>query len=482
MFSRLKLGLSVGLLVLMMGINVFADDVYNSPEIIKQVQQALNEQGFDCGTPDGVAGQKTRDAIERFKSSKGLTINSDIDNDLLGGLHLSVTTSEEKEAEDGIIQTYTGSGDYVLTLDSCEDWHFFEIDGNASGRHFAVTSYDSNGNYIDLLVNTTDPYHGRVYDEAQNAGILEIEAEGEWSVKVVSLFNAQTVQRGETVSGYGDDVVFYNKDNGYSQTASISGNASGHHFSIIGYDGNGYYNELYVNTSDPYDGVVLLKDRPRIFVINCEDDWSITFNNDGSDAEEPSNDGESSTASQSSETNSMKYKSLEIPEEQISPSDGYRGYAWGTSYDEIYKNEITGDMVEGRDYAIEEDCIANGYEVAGMVANGQFLFNKEGALRGGFLDFQEKHSDEDQYYEDYKKLVEIYTSVYGDPDKIVEDWKDETYKSDRSNWGHAIAKGDVKFITLWGDINDVYVAIVLEGKNYKADVNVLFANEAYMDK
>ena len=33
--------------------------------IIQQVQQALNDAGFDCGTPDGIAGKGTAAAVPR---------------------------------------------------------------------------------------------------------------------------------------------------------------------------------------------------------------------------------------------------------------------------------------------------------------------------------------------------------------------------------------------------------------------------------
>ncbi|MBT0570044.1 lytic murein transglycosylase [Curvibacter sp. CHRR-16] len=36
------------------------------------LQQALNAQGFDCGTPDGIAGAATRSCIRRYQSSQGL--------------------------------------------------------------------------------------------------------------------------------------------------------------------------------------------------------------------------------------------------------------------------------------------------------------------------------------------------------------------------------------------------------------------------
>ena len=37
---------------------------YNDVSIVKIVQETLNSNGYDCGTPDGVAGSKTTEAIK----------------------------------------------------------------------------------------------------------------------------------------------------------------------------------------------------------------------------------------------------------------------------------------------------------------------------------------------------------------------------------------------------------------------------------
>lgn len=39
---------------------------------IKRVQERLNELGYDCGTPDGIKGPRTIEAIKSFQRSKGL--------------------------------------------------------------------------------------------------------------------------------------------------------------------------------------------------------------------------------------------------------------------------------------------------------------------------------------------------------------------------------------------------------------------------
>lgn len=74
-----------------------------SQETVKEVQEALNAAGFDCGTPDGSAGNNTKNAISEYQKSKGLTVTGEIDDELLKTLfppeESEVVSKEETEVE-----------------------------------------------------------------------------------------------------------------------------------------------------------------------------------------------------------------------------------------------------------------------------------------------------------------------------------------------------------------------------------------------
>jgi membrane-bound lytic murein transglycosylase B len=55
---------------------------------LQAIQAALNAQGFEAGTPDGVAGPATRSAIREFQASRGLVADGFADEELLGELEL----------------------------------------------------------------------------------------------------------------------------------------------------------------------------------------------------------------------------------------------------------------------------------------------------------------------------------------------------------------------------------------------------------
>ena len=76
---------------------------YTDKDTVKKVQQALNDAGYNCGTPDGVAGKKTAVAITQYRTDKGLEVSDTIDDALLEAMGLAEaepvqpTTDQEQE-------------------------------------------------------------------------------------------------------------------------------------------------------------------------------------------------------------------------------------------------------------------------------------------------------------------------------------------------------------------------------------------------
>lgn len=72
---------------------------YSDSTTIKVVQQALNSAGYNCGTPDGVAGGKTTEAITKYETDKGITVNGVITDELLNSLNIADEVKAEAEKE-----------------------------------------------------------------------------------------------------------------------------------------------------------------------------------------------------------------------------------------------------------------------------------------------------------------------------------------------------------------------------------------------
>jgi ligand-binding sensor domain-containing protein len=56
---------------------------------VKRVQEALKLEGYDVGTPDGVAGTRTVTAIRKYQTDKGIPVTGQIDSATLSALGLA---------------------------------------------------------------------------------------------------------------------------------------------------------------------------------------------------------------------------------------------------------------------------------------------------------------------------------------------------------------------------------------------------------
>lgn len=77
--------------------------VYTDKTVVKVVQEALNAAGYNCGTPDGIAGTKTSEAISAYEKEKKLNVNGVITDELLDALEIAdeIKDAAEKEAKKG---------------------------------------------------------------------------------------------------------------------------------------------------------------------------------------------------------------------------------------------------------------------------------------------------------------------------------------------------------------------------------------------
>jgi hypothetical protein len=100
---------------------------------------------------------------------------------------------------------------------------------------------------------------------------LQVTAEGEWYIELRPLNTARRVSIPGTIEGTGDDVFIVDGD---PDVAQISGNADGRYFGVTGY---GDRSDLLVNTTDPYDGRVILARDIVLIEVKAEGGWSVVF-------------------------------------------------------------------------------------------------------------------------------------------------------------------------------------------------------------
>ncbi len=124
---------------------------YTDASIVKMVQEALNSEGFDCGTPDGKAGSRTAEAIRGFETSKGINVNGVITDELLEALGLSEKVKEAAEKE---AQMKEYSADYGYTQIARDPDSYSGVKMKFRGEVLQEGDAGSGVRYIRLAVNS----------------------------------------------------------------------------------------------------------------------------------------------------------------------------------------------------------------------------------------------------------------------------------------------------------------------------------------
>ena len=85
----------------------------------------------------------------------------------------------------------------------------------------------------------------------------------------ISIYDTGSISADSNYSGYGDAVLLIKS---HGTTAHITGNSSEHHFAVWTY---GVNNDLLVNTTESYDGTVMISGSPVLLVVKAVGEWTI---------------------------------------------------------------------------------------------------------------------------------------------------------------------------------------------------------------
>jgi hypothetical protein len=165
-----------------------------------------------------------------------------------------------------------GSGDSVVDVPKWDDPAILDI--IYTGAHnFIVENYSSNGDQIDLLVNTIGSYHGRRpidFRSDEYTTRLSIKASGQWEIQVLPLDEITRLNIPGTYNGVGDDVIAITGGTPDLLTADAS--SASHNFIVMGY---GNISDLLINEIAPYSGTVILSSDTIVLEIIATGSWSL---------------------------------------------------------------------------------------------------------------------------------------------------------------------------------------------------------------
>jgi hypothetical protein len=165
-----------------------------------------------------------------------------------------------------------GSGDSVVDVPKWNGPAILDIKYTGS-HNFVIWNYASNGEQIDLLVNTIGAYQGKRpidFQSGENTVRLEIKASGSWEIQVLPLGSITAVAIPGTYNGTGDDVIAL--VGGTPDLLITDASMASSNFIIRSY---GNYVDLLINEIAPYNGTVILSSDTVVLEIIATGPWSI---------------------------------------------------------------------------------------------------------------------------------------------------------------------------------------------------------------
>jgi len=162
-----------------------------------------------------------------------------------------------------------------------------------------------------------------------------------------------------------------------------------------------------------------------------------------------------------------------ISEINIDPDNfDFRKTRWNMSMEDVKASETLtweeGETVDAKFIYTEIDFLG---EKSLLV----YFFNKDRLYQAKYVIIQE-HSNRTDYWFAYKRFVKALKGKYGAtaPDNTGNPiWKDDLYKNKPSDWGMAIATGDMLAIATWDTPNSL-ISTIVKGDNYKINLAVYF--------
>lgn len=158
--------------------------------------------------------------------------------------------------------------------------------------------------------------------------------------------------------------------------------------------------------------------------------------------------------------------------EDTSSSDHYtfRKTTWGMTKEQVKKTENSESIQEDDEILAYKGTVADLDCIIGYVfADGKLVRTKYRVL--------ETHTNRNDYISDYNSLKKILTEKYAKPkdDKTV--WKNDLYRTDRTEWGFAVSLGHLVYYCKWEN-NESDIILYLHGENYEISLDVEYSSKA----
>jgi hypothetical protein len=150
----------------------------------------------------------------------------------------------------------------------------------------------------------------------------------------------------------------------------------------------------------------------------------------------------------------------------------FRNVAWGTSQEEVKVSENINPLAEDKESLLFKVQLA-GKEVTLVY---KFL-SPHGLYSSGYL-FDEKHTNKNNFIDDYDEIKSLLIKKYGPPtvERVI--WLNDLFKDDPKDFGMAVSIGHLKYISSW-KVEETNISLGLVGDNYKISMLLNYKSERF---
>lgn len=151
------------------------------------------------------------------------------------------------------------------------------------------------------------------------------------------------------------------------------------------------------------------------------------------------------------------------PSQDQTQKTNFRGATWGMTLEAVKKIEGNEPKQKSKSPA-GLDIIAYMGKAGNLDCAYAYCFAADKLVQGRYV-FASKHTNKNDYINDFHTVKESLTEKYGKPKEDQTYWSNNLYKDDPSEWGMAVAVGHLKFEVTWV-LNDTEIFLQLSGDNY----------------
>ena len=145
------------------------------------------------------------------------------------------------------------------------------------------------------------------------------------------------------------------------------------------------------------------------------------------------------------------------------------GLAWGMTMDDVLK--IHPDPAERAPHALYYKTSIDGNDA---VVSVSFVENK---LWEVTYVFHVEHANNLSYVNDFTSMDTLLTQKYGKPTEAKQQWADDLYRNDPSEWGMAVVTGRLTYRSQWVTARS-NILHALVGDNFKASHGIIYSSIA----